>query len=208
MSKEILLYVFLFLGLAILLKFLKPKIKGFLGELLIRFVLLFLNKKEYKIIHDVKVFYNGLMSQIDHVVVSKYGVFVIETKNYKGWIFGSENAYEWTQVIFNNKYKLYNPLKQNLGHVKALQANLADYPNLDYFPIVVFTGSARLKVNSSYPVIKFYRLLKTIKRSNEINISEFTRDEIYNLLLKINGNTPNIEAKKFDNTTIKQKNNH
>lgn len=97
MSNEILLYVFLFLGLAILLKFLKPKIKGFLGELLIRFVLLFLNKKEYKIIHDVKVFYNGLMSQIDHVVVSKYGVFVIETKNYKGWIFGSENAYEWTQ---------------------------------------------------------------------------------------------------------------
>lgn len=207
MSNEILLYVFLFLGLAILLKFLKPKIKGFLGELLIRFVLLFLNKKEYKIIHDVKVFYNGLMSQIDHVVVSKYGVFVIETKNYKGWIFGSENAYEWTQVIFNNKYKLYNPVKQNLGHVKALQANLADYPNLDYFPIVVFTGSARLKVNSSYPVIIFYRLLKTIKRFNEINISEFTRDEIYNLLLKINGNTPNIEAKKFDNTTIKQKNN-
>ncbi|MBE8714367.1 NERD domain-containing protein [Sphingobacterium hungaricum] len=207
MSNEILLYVFLFLGLAILLKFLKPKIKGFLGELLIRFVLLFLNKKEYKIIHDVKVFYNGLMSQIDHVVVSKYGIFVIETKNYKGWIFGSENAYEWTQVIFNNKYKLYNPVKQNLGHVRALQANLADYPNLDYFPIVVFTGSARLKVNCSYPVIIFYRLLKTIKSSKEINISEFTRDEIYNLLLKINGNIPNIEAKKFGNTTIKQKNN-
>lgn len=205
MSNEILLYLFLFLGLAILLKFLKPKIKGFLGELLIRFVLLFLNKKEYKIIHDVKVFYNGLMSQIDHVVVSKYGIFVIETKNYKGWIFGSENAYEWTQVIFNNKYKLYNPVKQNLGHVRALQANLADYPNLDYFSIVVFTGSARLKVNSSYPVINFYGLLKTIKNSKEINISEFTRDEIYNLLLKINGNIPNIEAKKFDNTTIKKK---
>lgn len=178
-----------------------------MGELLIRFVLLFLNKNAYKIIHDVKVFYNGLMSQIDHIIVSKYGVFVIETKNYKSWIFGSENAYEWTQVIFNNKYKLYNPVKQNLGHIKALQANLTDYPNLDYFPIVVFTGSARLKVNSSYPVIKFYRLLKTIKSSKEINISEFTRDEIYNLLLKINGNVPNIETKKFDNTTIKQKNN-
>lgn len=207
MSNKILVCVFLFLGLVILLKFLKPKIKGFLGELLIRFVLLFLNKREYKIIHDAKVFYNGMMSQIDHIVVSKYGVFVIETKNYKGWIFGSENAYEWTQVIFNNKYKLYNPLKQNLGHVKALQANLADYPNLDYFPIVVFTGSARLKVNSSYPVIKYYRLLKTIKSSKEINISEPIRDKIYNLLLKINGNIPIIEAKKFDNTTIKQKSN-
>lgn len=197
----------LLIVLSIVFQILKPKIKGFLGELLIRFVLLFLNKKEYKIIHDVTVFYNGLMSQIDHIIVSKYGVFVIETKNYKGWIFGSENAYEWTQVIFNNKYKLYNPLKQNLGHVKALQANLKNYPNLDYFPIVVFTGSARLKVNSSYPVIKFYRLLKTIKSSKEINISEFTRDEIYNLLLKINGNIPNIEVKKFDNNTTKQKNN-
>lgn len=193
--------------ISIIFRLFRSKIKGYLGELLVRFILLFLNKREYKIIHDVKVFYNGLMSQIDHVVVSKYGVFVIETKNYKGWIFGSENAYEWTQVIFNNKYKLYNPVKQNLGHVKALQANLADYPNLDYFPIVVFTGSARLKVHSSYPVIKFYRLLKTIKSSKEINISEFTRDEIYNLLLKINGNIPNIEVKKFDNNTTKQKNN-
>lgn len=117
--------IILLIVLSIVFQILKPKIKGFLGELLIRFVLLFLNKKEYKIIHDVKLFYNGLMSQIDHVVVSKYGIFVIETKNYKGWIFGSENAYEWTQVIFNNKYKLYNPVKQNLGHVKALQANLA-----------------------------------------------------------------------------------
>lgn len=103
-----------------------------------------------------------MMSQIDHVVISKYELFVIETKNYKGWIFGSENAYEWTQVIFSNKYKLYNPLKQNLGHIKALQSNLVDYPNLNYFPIVVFTGSARLKVNSSYPVITniyFYLVL-------------------------------------------------
>ena len=193
--------------ISIIFRLFRSKIKGYLGELLVRFILLFLNKREYKIIHDVKVFYNGLMSQIDHVIVSCYGIFVIETKNYKGWIFGSENAYEWTQVIFNNKYKLYNPVKQNLGHVKALQANLVDYPNLDYFPIVVFTGSARLKVHSSYPVIKFYRLLKTIKSSKEINISEFTRDEIYNLLLKINGNIPNIEVKKFDNNTTKQKNN-
>jgi hypothetical protein len=207
MAQPILIWVVLFIIIYFAIKLLKPKIKGFLGELFIRFILMFLNKKEYKVIHDVKVFYNGLMSQIDHVVVSKYGVFVIETKNYKGWIFGSENAYEWTQVIFNNKYKLYNPLKQNLSHVKALQANLTDYPNLDYFPIVVFTGRARLRINSSFPVIKFYRLLKTIKSSKEINISEFTRDEIYNLLLKINGNIPNIEAKKFDNTTIKQKNN-
>jgi len=176
--------------------YLRPKIKGFIGELTIRFILLFLNKKEYKVLNNVRVFHNGIMAQIDHVVVSRFGVFVIETKNYYGWIFGSENAYQWKQVIFNNTYEFYNPIRQNLGHIKALQANLKQYPALDYFPIVVFTRGSKLKVNSSFPVIKYYYLLKTIKSVTEINISEEIRDEIYNSLLKINGNKPLITPKK------------
>lgn len=138
------------------------------------------------------------MSQIDHVVISRYGIFVIETKNYRGWIFGSENAYEWTQVIFSNKYKLYNPIRQNLGHVKALKSHLTLYPQLDYYPIVVFTGGAKLKVNSSFPVVNIFRLLKTIKNPKEEIITEKIRDEIYEHLLKINGNIPHIIPKKYD----------
>ncbi|WP_293915523.1 MULTISPECIES: NERD domain-containing protein [unclassified Sphingobacterium] len=206
-NDKFLIIIVLLVGFVILTRLLKPKIKGYFGELLIRFILLFLNKKEYKVINDVRLYYNSLMSQIDHIVVSQYGIFVIETKNYKGWIFGSENSYEWTQVIFNNRYKLYNPLRQNLGHIKALKANLEKYPYLDYFPIVVFTGKAHLKVNSSFPVIKFYRLLKTIKNSREINISESTRDDIYNLLLQLNGNKPNIIPKKYDSENLENKNN-
>ncbi|MEN5087968.1 nuclease-related domain-containing protein [Sphingobacterium faecium] len=107
--------------------YLRPVIKGYLGESTIRFILLFLNKKEYKVLNNVRVFHNGIMAQIDHLVVSRFGVFVIETKNYNGWIFGSENAYQWKQVIFNNTYEFYNPIRQNLGHIKALQANLNQY---------------------------------------------------------------------------------
>ena len=207
MSNKILLYVFLFLGLVILLKFLKPKIKGYIGERTVRFFFLFLSKKDYKIINNVHVFYNGMMSQIDHVIVSNYGVFVIETKNYKGWIFGNENAYEWTQVIFNNRYKLYNPLRQNLGHVRALKSHLAHYPQLDYFPVVVFTGSAKLKVSTTFPVIKVFSLIKTIKNVKDEIISTETRDEIYDLLLKANGNKPNIVPKKFEQTRQPTNNN-
>lgn len=200
MSKQntFILCVAIFAVVVLLVRYLKPKIKGFLGEMIIRFRLLFLNKKEYKIIHNVHVFYNGMMSQIDHIIVSCYGIFVLETKNYKGWIFGSEKAYEWTQVIFNNRYKLYNPLRQNLGHVKALKANLSEYTTVDYFPIVVFIGSARLKINSTFPVIKHTKLLKTIKGTKDININEEIRDEIYNHILQINGNKPLVLPKKFE----------
>lgn len=194
----ILIILTVLLFTSIIFRLFRPKIKGYLGELLVRFILLFLNKKEYKVIHDVNVYYNGLMSQIDHVIVSCYGIFVIETKNYKGWIFGSEKSEYWTQVIFNNKYELYNPLRQNLGHVKALKANLSEYPILHYFPIVVFTGGASLKVNSTFPVIKNFRLLKTIKSSKAINITEETRDDVYNLLLRINGIKPTIIPKKYE----------
>ncbi len=198
LKNKILIILALILILVRIFKLSKPKIKGYVGELTIRFLLLFLNKKEYKVINDVRLFHNGLMSQIDHIVVSKYGIFVIETKNYKGWIFGHEKSYEWTQVIFNNQYKLYNPVKQNLGHIKALKANLNHFPYLDYFPIVVFTGGAKLKVNSSFPVVKYYNLLKTIKNNKEVNITENMRDEIVELILKLNGYKPLIVPKKFD----------
>lgn len=62
---------------------------------------------------------NGNTTQIDHIVINPRGVFVIETKNYSGEIYGSENQREWTQVLAygNVKNKLYNPLKQNATHV-------------------------------------------------------------------------------------------
>ena len=185
----------------------KPKIKGYLGELKISIFLYFLNKKEYKVIHNINVFHNGMMSQIDHVIISIYGIFIIETKNYKGWIFGSERASEWTQVIYKNKYKLYNPVRQNLGHVRALKAHLTPYANLDFYPIVVFTGGAKLKVSSSFPVVKTWNLLKTIKNTREVNITSETMDEIYNLLLRINGNKPNIIPKKVESESFAEQQN-
>ena len=68
--------------------------------------------EEYQVFNDVYIRSGGRSVQIDHVVISRYGVFVIETKNYKGWVYGSENAEYWTQNIYGHKYKLYRtPLK-------------------------------------------------------------------------------------------------
>lgn len=65
------------------------------------------------------ILFRIMLALIDHVVISKYGVFVIETKNYRGWIIGNEKSEYWTQVIYKRKERLYNPIKQNYGHIKA-----------------------------------------------------------------------------------------
>src|SRR5687767_10303839 len=57
-------------------------------------------------------------AQIDHVVVSSFGIFFIETKNYSGWSFGDARQRNWTQVVYRFRQKFYNPLWQNYGHVK------------------------------------------------------------------------------------------
>ena len=98
-----------------------PQIKGSIGEKRIHRVLEKLGE-EYRIFNDIYVpKQDGQLTQVDHVVVSKYGVFVIETKNYSGWIFGSEKQKNWTQTIYKKKTRFYNPILQNNTHIKALQ---------------------------------------------------------------------------------------
>ena len=59
--------------------------------------------KEYITLNDIMIPTEYGTTQIDHVVVSPYGIFVIETKNYKGWILGDERADEWTQSLLGKK---------------------------------------------------------------------------------------------------------
>ncbi len=60
-------------------------------------------------------------SEIDHLIVSPFGLFVIENKNYSGWIFGEESDRYWLAIYFKKRYQFQNPLHQNFGHVKALE---------------------------------------------------------------------------------------
>lgn len=55
---------------------------------------------------------NGETSEIDVLYITQKGIFVIESKNYSGWVFGSEKNYQWTVSLPNGiKNKLYNPIK-------------------------------------------------------------------------------------------------
>ena len=123
--------------------------KGVLGEwqvnLLIKF---FLDKNEYHLIKNVTLPTEEGTTQVDHIIVSKYGIFVVETKNMKGWIFGSANQKQWTQQIYKYKSKFQNPLHQNYKHVRTLEATLvieSNAKNGSIFSVIIFIGDSTFK---------------------------------------------------------------
>lgn len=91
--------------------------KGAAGERSVARRLATLPKEQYVILNDLLLPTSYGTTQIDHVVVSIYGIFVIETKNYKGIIYGGQDAETWTQNVWGNKYSMPNPIRQNKVHV-------------------------------------------------------------------------------------------
>jgi hypothetical protein len=86
-------------------------------------------------------------TQIDHILLSKKGVLVIETKNYSGWIFAETEDVTWTQVTGKRKNTFQNPLRQNYKHWLAVQSVLSFLPQEVMQSIVVFTGNAQFKTD-------------------------------------------------------------
>lgn len=193
---SILFIVFLFV-LAIIWR----RSKGKRGEKRVAAFLSFLPKKEYRVINDLLLQTGGHSTQIDHVVISVYGIFVIETKYYKGWIYGGENSEFWTQNIYGHKNQLRNPLWQNQGHIKAITRLLSDPGMIPFYNIVAFSGQATLKLDCSLPVMYWRQVVPYIKRHREPQMSEAYADEIYNLLLE--ANVTDKEARKQHVKSVK-----
>lgn len=164
-------------------------IKGAIGEKQIVKELQKLDSAHYFLMNDLYIpKKDGTTSQIDHLVLSEKGIFVIETKNYQGWIMGTENNQYWTQVIYKRKEKFFNPIWQNAGHIKAIQEYLGDA--VHEFPIhsiIVFGKQADFKFKTPFTraeVIKSKDLLTTIRNHSEpIHLSKPKIEEIKQMLL-------------------------
>jgi hypothetical protein len=139
-------------------------------------------------------------SQIDHVVLTPYGIFVIETKNYQGTIYGGKDRKTWS---VNGKFKMMNPFVQNYGHIKAL-ASLIDQKYQDFFiSIVSFTKRSTFKVDLDYRKIASNELIVY-----DIELSEFMHRKIS--VLKIQHKEPLLSEREismiydvFSNADIK-----
>ena len=124
-------------------------------------------------------------TQIDHIVVSPFGVFVIETKNYKGWILGSEKSKEWKEVFRTTpEHYFYNPIKQNWGHIYALAEHLRLNTRI-FIPIVVFSDDCELNVETTTPVVYVSQLEEHILSYTKEMIPRKDVAKIYDRLNKI-----------------------
>ncbi len=203
--------IVLFAILGAIFKIVKPKIKGVAGEAAVAMLLSKLNKDDYIVLNNVMLSTEGVeganinSSQIDHVIVSKYGLFSIETKNYTGWITGSENGAKWTQTIYKTKNTFMNPIRQNYGHVKALEAVLDRLGmSAPIYPIVAFPGDADLKVKvEKSDVVYWGQIVSTItKHSTDEVLSEDQMRVIVDYLQE--NNIDSHDSRKEHVKSIKQ----
>lgn len=122
-----------------------PSGKGFIGEQIVNLsAILMLDRSAYHLISNVTLPTAAGTTQIDHIIVSTFGVFVIETKNYTGWIFGRANQRMWTQKIYRRSQQFQNPLHQNYGHVRTLQDLLGLETGVIH-SLIVFVGNSTFK---------------------------------------------------------------
>lgn len=128
--------------------------KGRLAELAVSLSLKLLPKSTYQVFNDVTIEVLDGTTQIDHIVVSRFGVFVIETKCFAGKIYGRPGDRNWTQYFSKrSKFQFQNPIHQNYRHIKCL-TELTGFDEAFHRSIVCFLGSATFKHDLPEGVLK------------------------------------------------------
>lgn len=150
--------------------------------------------RKYKILRDVYLGSEKKSTQIDLLVVSRYGIFVIEVKNWSGKIYGTEESLNWQ--VYNKGYRneYYNPIRQNNGHLNSLKKAIGG--DLVYTPIVVFTGKADIS-NLRGEVVSVEKLVKFIKSFKKKVMSRRKRNEVYKKIKKENKRSLKRSHKKY-----------
>lgn len=152
---------------------------------------------------------NGEFSQIDLVVITEAGIIVFEVKDYSGWIYGSGNQSQWTQVLAygKQKYRFYNPIMQNNKHLGELKKHLNHFNNVPYYSIVLFYGDCVLKDVRFIPkgtfLVKSKRVkdvLKIISKENEF-VKYSNKNEVVRILKEAveNGEYKENQIKHIEN---------
>ena len=138
------------------------KIMGKIGEVDVSHELNKLPSNKYSIINNVMLYdEKGKSHQIDHIVFSKYGIFVIETKNFEGLIKGDTYNKQWVQILGKTKNNFYNPVHQNYGHIKVLE-EILDIKEDNFISIVCFSDKAKLNITGKGNVLNTSNLVRKI----------------------------------------------
>ena len=165
---------------------------------------------DYHLLNHVTLKLKDGTTQIDHILVSRFGVFVIETKDFGGWIFGDPKQANWTQVLYRLRFKFQNPIFQNYRHVQAVR-ELLDFLPIDAVKsLVVFTNRAEFKTELPSNVISLTHLINYLKQfTDEVittNRLQFSVGRIETSRLALSGETDlqhleNLRNRKYGRRT-------
>lgn len=147
-------------------------------------------------------------TELDMVMISAKGIYVIENKNYSGWIFGDERSQKWCQVLGKKKFFFYNPIQQNRNHIKNLEAFLEVGAD-KYVSVVIFNtndGLKKINVESDKTFVLRHKEVKNfinIQQEKEDCLSHEEIEDIYDRLLP--GTQLSDEEKRIHIKRLQQK---
>lgn len=139
----------------------------------------------YHIVCDVVLKAHNGTTQIDQIIVSRFGIFVVEVKTYKGWIWGNQRDARWTQTLYGEKNSFQNPLRQNYKHIKSLQSIL-EFPDSIFKSIIVFSAEAQFRTELPDNVVRGGAdYIRFIKKHQSVILSD---NEVSESVSKISDN--------------------
>lgn len=151
----------------------QPVVKGFIGNIITKITMSRLDKKVYTIFNKVNITRkDGTVDQIDQVILSNYGIFVIRKMNMSGSIFGDELMKEWSQIRMGPKSKFPSPVIENKGKMKSLAANLGEHKS-KFISVISFTNKGILrKVVTDTPVVLSIWVARTVKSYDKVLLND------------------------------------
>lgn len=182
--------------IGIILTFTENKIIGWAGEQWTRERLEELPKDQYVVLNDIFIKSNYGTHQIDHVVVSPFGIFSIETKKYSGYITGNKYDKKWVRRNWGRIYYYENPIRQNYGHVKAL-SELLNTNESKIFNIVCIPSTAKLNIEHDGELTRYDTLLDRIMSYKEVIIPNV--NEVVEIINQNNITDDNIRREHVKN---------
>lgn len=198
----------------------KANRKGELGEYKIDLQLEQM-PKEFKSISDVLIRTKRGLTQIDHILISPVGIFVIETKNYMGKIYGNRRTKTWKQYSNGNKNLVYNPLYQNYGHIQAIKSLKSSFNNLEFYSVISFTKRCEelqvdddlktvegnemvvFDIKLSDLILRKYRKVLSMNSKKQLNSIEI--EDIYQIIKNANITDPAIRAEHIEEVKSKKR---
>lgn len=155
---------------------------------------------ELVVLKNIYIPTQGKTTEIDVLMIHEKGIFVFESKNYSGWIFGSADQLNWTQSFKNgDKNKFYNPIRQNRTHIKAL-ATFLGKPMSEFVSYIVFSERCTLmKVpadTKDVVIVQRPDMLKKLRATLKVTPTKYTHTEIQTMVKKLQALTNKDFAEK------------